>query len=244
MPKASDVMKRASVLLLDEDNVRWPLSELADCINDAVKAIILAKPSASARTAQLPLDQGTYQKIPDTLDSVTPLQLLGVNRNIIDTVKNIGGRAIRTAARAMLDSHEPNWHNPAYVPFAKEVRQVIFDENVPLEFNCYPGNDGHGVVEISPIPEGVGSMTQKTPPCKTCKYCFDPFHAPPRPGGARCHHASRREFDPVYGLIIRGATCRQAREDQQDLCGPSGKLHEIGALRRIWRFLFGGHPND
>ncbi|WP_342064934.1 DUF6682 family protein [Agrobacterium deltaense] len=36
MPKASEVMKRASVLLLDEDNVRWPLSELADCINDAV----------------------------------------------------------------------------------------------------------------------------------------------------------------------------------------------------------------
>jgi hypothetical protein len=39
MPKASEVMKRASVLLLDEDNIRWPLSELADCINDAVKAM-------------------------------------------------------------------------------------------------------------------------------------------------------------------------------------------------------------
>ncbi|ASV44788.1 hypothetical protein PP899_gp33 [Agrobacterium phage Atu_ph08] len=149
MPKASEVMTRASVLLLDEDNVRWPLSELADCINDAVKAIVLAKPSASAKTAQFFLEQGTYQKIPETLDNVTPLQLLGVNRNIIDTVKNLGGRAIRTAARAMLDSHEPNWHNPAYVPFAKEVRQVIFDENVPLEFSCYPGNDGHGVVEIA-----------------------------------------------------------------------------------------------
>lgn len=149
MPKASEVMKRASVLLLDEDNVRWPLSELADCINDAVKAIVLAKPSASAKTAQLPLEQGTYQKIPETLDSVTPLQLLGVNHNIIDTVKNLGGRAIRTAARAMLDSHEPNWRNPAYAPFSKEVRQVAFDENVPLEFECYPGNNGTGVVQIT-----------------------------------------------------------------------------------------------
>jgi len=149
MPKASDVMRRASVLLLDEDNVRWPLSELADCINDAVKAIILAKPSASAKTAQFPLEQGTYQKIPETLGNVTPLQLLGVNHNISDTVKNIGGRAIRTASRSMLDSHEPNWRNPSYAPFAKEVRQVAFDENVPLEFECYPGNNGSGVVQIA-----------------------------------------------------------------------------------------------
>ncbi|UXS01087.1 DUF6682 family protein [Agrobacterium tumefaciens] len=161
MPKASEVMKSASVLLLDEDNVRWPLSELADWINDAVKAIILAKPSASSRTAQYPLEQGTYQKIPETLDGVTPLQLLGVNHNIIDTVKNIGGRAIRTASRSMLDSHEPNWRNPAYAPFAKEVRQVTFDENVPLEFECYPGNTGNGVVQIaiSYLPARVAPVT-------------------------------------------------------------------------------------
>ncbi|MCI9865507.1 hypothetical protein RHIZ_06075 [Rhizobium skierniewicense] len=150
MPKANDILRRASVLLIDDEHARWPLSELADWLNEAVKAIVLAKPSASSRTLPLPLAKGTYQELPATLDGVTPLQLLGVNRNLVgDGSTRIGGRAIRTAARALLDAQEPNWHNPAYEPFRKEVRQVVFDENLPLEFYAYPGNDGNGVVEVA-----------------------------------------------------------------------------------------------
>ncbi|MGV1752786.1 phage adaptor protein [Agrobacterium sp. CG674] len=150
MPKANDILRRASVLLIDDEHARWPLTELADWLNEAVKAIVLAKPSASSRTYPLPLSEGTYQELPITLDGVNPLQLLGINRNLAgDGSTRIGGRAIRTAARALLDAQEPNWHDPAYAPFRKEVRQVIFDENLPLEFYTYPGNDGTGMVEIA-----------------------------------------------------------------------------------------------
>lgn len=82
-------------------------------------------------------------------------------------------------------------------------------------------------------------MTRNAPTCKICKFCFDPILTPPRAGGARCHHSSRLEFDPVYGLIIHGLTCRRAREVNEDVCGPSGKLHEMMFLSRMWRFLFG-----
>ena len=50
MPKASEIMKLAGVQLLDEDHIRWPLTELADWVNDGVKAIVLAKPSASSKS--------------------------------------------------------------------------------------------------------------------------------------------------------------------------------------------------
>ena len=38
--------------------------------------------------------------------------------------------------------------------YQKEVRQFIFDEENPLEWYCYPGNDGTGTVEavVSTLP--------------------------------------------------------------------------------------------
>ncbi|MCA1490085.1 hypothetical protein I6F11_04025 [Ensifer sp. NBAIM29] len=158
MPKASEIMKLAGVQLLDEDHIRWPLSELAEWINEGVKAIVLAKPSASSKSAAVQLVKGTRQTLPDTIDGKVPLQLIGVNRNLASTAEPRQGlRAIRTAARDLLDAQEPNWHNASYVPFRKEVRQVIYDENVPTEFYAYPGNDGTGIVEavVSLLPTPV-----------------------------------------------------------------------------------------
>jgi hypothetical protein len=164
MPKAKDILKNASVQLLDQKHVRWPLPELAAWLNEAVKAVILAKPSSSSMTAPLSLSAGTHHVLPGTVEGVTPLQLLGVNRNLVDAgPSRIGGRVIRTAARALLDAQEPNWHSPTGQPFRKEVRQVVFDENLPLEFYSYPGNDGTGTVEvaISYLPAAVTPLQNK-----------------------------------------------------------------------------------
>lgn len=166
MPKANDLMSKAATLLLDDEHVRWPLAELADWINEATKALVLAKPSAASRTSPLTLSKGTYQTLPDTIEGAVPLQLLGINRNLVSTAPTrIGGRVIRTAARALLDAQEPNWHDPAYEPFRKEVRQVIFDETLPLEFYTYPGNDGTGVVEVAFafLPAPVAPLTNTDP---------------------------------------------------------------------------------
>jgi hypothetical protein len=45
------------------------------------------------------------------------------------------------------------------VRFGREVRQFVFDEEVPLEFDVYPGNNGQGVVEITVavVPTLVGN---------------------------------------------------------------------------------------
>jgi hypothetical protein len=157
MIRASDIMNKAGIQLLDQDHIRWPLSELALWINEGVRSIVLAKPSASCVTVALPMTKGTRQGIPGSIDGKTTLQLVGINRNLRKAEPREGGRSIRTAARALLDAQEPNWHNPSYVPFRAEVRQVVFDENVPTEFYTYPGNDGTGLVEaaISALPPPV-----------------------------------------------------------------------------------------
>ncbi len=150
MLKASELMALAAIQLLDEDHIRWPLAELAGWINEGVKAIVLAKPSAASATAALTLTQGTRQALPATVEGKTPIQLLGVNRNLASAATpRLGLRVIRTAARDQIDAQEPNWHNRSYVPYRKEVRQVIFDEQVPTEFYVYPGNDGTGIVEAA-----------------------------------------------------------------------------------------------
>lgn len=163
MAQASELMKRASVLLLDEEHVRWPLSELADWINEGVKAIVLAKPNASSKSLPFALSEGTFQQLPATLDGITPLQLLAVSRNLQALNSRIGGRVVRTASRSLIDGQEPRWHDPDVVPFKKEVRQIIFDESLPLEFYTYPGNDGTGVVEmaVSYLPAPVKPVVGK-----------------------------------------------------------------------------------
>lgn len=142
---ATAIMSSAATLLLDEEHVRWPLAELAAWLDEGVRAIVVVKPSASSVTMTLTLDKGTKQKLPD---DASILQLLDIIRNV-EGINGAAGRAIRSASRAELDSNQPRWHDPAYVPFRKEVRQFVFDEGLPREFFVYPGNDGTGQIDAA-----------------------------------------------------------------------------------------------
>lgn len=150
---ASDIMIDASVLLLDDEFVRWPLAEIAGWIDRGVETIITIKPSAKSKTLNLTLVAGTKQTLPNDAGIV----------QLLDVVRNMGadgatpGRMIRQTARSELDSNEPNWHNAAKVPFKSEVRQFVFDEILPKTFWVYPGNDGTGKVEsvVSYLPATV-----------------------------------------------------------------------------------------
>jgi hypothetical protein len=171
MPTGKEIISRAGVLLSDEQHVRWTLPELCDWINEGLRAIVLAKPSAFSKTVVLALGSGTHQTVPTTGNPI-PLMLISVTRNIIYTppVSDIvpppppppppapgtivdvkdprkSGRTIRRADRSILDSLMPNWHIAQHVQFSKEVRNYCFDELVPLEYLVYPGNDGTGFVE-------------------------------------------------------------------------------------------------
>lgn len=146
MPTGREIMESAAILLADEDHIRWTLPELCRWINDAVRATILAKPSAKSESRAISLSEGTLQRVP-TAPTPTPLLLIDVVCNLTSAAPRVAGRMIRPIARAQLDGQAPNWHDTRYVRFAKEVRHVVFDENNPLEFYVYPGNTGDGIVE-------------------------------------------------------------------------------------------------
>lgn len=155
MSTGKDIMERAAIILQDDGFVRWLPSELCSWINEGIKAIILAKPSAKTETRVLTLAKGTLQAIATVSGSPTPLALISLTRNITATTPvRIGGRTVRAVSGALLDAQEPYWHDPNQVRFAKEVRQYVYDEQNPLEFYVYPGNDGTGQIEgvVSVLP--------------------------------------------------------------------------------------------
>lgn len=161
MTFASVVLKRASGLLFDEDFARWSLLELADWLDEGVKALVSVKPSVSSRQIELSLGRGTRQTLPA---DGRILQLLDILRNA-GGVNGSAGRAIRPTTRSELDSNEPRWHDAAYVPFRREVRQYVHDPALPDEFYVYPGNDGTGKVlaAVSVLPNSIaGRVTGDT----------------------------------------------------------------------------------
>lgn len=155
---AKDILVDAGELLFDKTYVRWTLPELVRWLNAGMRDICLAKPSANASSRVLTLAVGPLQSVPTATNLAEPLQLIDVVRNITDEgPPRVAGRSIKVVSRDILDSENPHWHNPKYKRFRKDVRNVTFDEQNPLEFYVYPGNDGTGKVEavVAQIPAPI-----------------------------------------------------------------------------------------
>jgi len=156
MPTGREIMKQASVILNDDEYVRWPMSELKDWINEGVRAIVLAKPSASSKSIALKLAVGTLQYISADSAPAVPLSLVKIVRNLkSDVLPRVGSRTITATLGTLLDAQDPFWHDPLRTRYKKEALHYVYDENNPLEFYVYPGNDGTGVLEaiISFLPD-------------------------------------------------------------------------------------------
>ncbi len=150
----AELLTRAATVLNDDDHVRWPLPELVNWLNDGVRAVVLAKPSASPQAVVLTLVEGTRQTLTDS----THLLILRVLCNVTSAGPPIvRGRAIRLTTRDILDTSEPDWHNPSKVRPRAEVRQAVYDEADPRAFYVYPANDGTGKIEaiVSALPAQV-----------------------------------------------------------------------------------------
>lgn len=170
MTTAADIMRLAGVLLHDQEHERWTPSELRDWINDGLKQIALVKPSAKSGTRVLSLVEGTLQTVAAAAGAPVPLALLDIVCNVTSEGPTVRGRAIKVTSRKVLDSADPDWHIDARTRFKKEVRQFCYDEQAPLEFYVYPGNDGTGkvealcaemptLIEVSATPDDATSYT-------------------------------------------------------------------------------------
>ncbi|GLQ09249.1 hypothetical protein GCM10007913_11810 [Devosia yakushimensis] len=158
MRTGAEIMRDAGILLNDEKHTRWSLPELCGWINEASRAIVLGKPSAKTHTRTLQLEAGTKQNVAAVSGLPTPIALVEVVRNVAGPAEPlVGGRTVRATSRTILDAQDPYWHVADRVPFRKEVRHIVYEEQLPLEFYVYPGNDGTGFVEaiVSHVPAAL-----------------------------------------------------------------------------------------
>jgi len=106
---ASDVLTRVRLLLQDPDGVRWLDAEQFQWLTDGQRAIVVVRPDASAKNAEIELVAGSKQTLPDD-----GLRLLDVVRNVpvtaVNSTTQTGGRAVRLVDREVLDSQDPSWH--------------------------------------------------------------------------------------------------------------------------------------
>ena len=159
--KASEIMTRASRILLDEDYTRWTMTELADWLTDALREVALYVPTATSRNIVINLVEGTFQRLPADCQ-----QVLRVVRNVdLEGDNRVGKGVVTIVDRRALDAENPNWHDGQYVRFKPYARHFVFDETDPLTFYVWPGNDGTGHVEavVSVIPSAVKADDGKDP---------------------------------------------------------------------------------
>lgn len=137
--QAQDILNKASVLLQDTTNVRWPQAELLGWLNDALREIAIARPDQSSKYGNVSLVAGTRQTLP-----ADAIELMRVVRNT-----GVGGTtpglAIRKVPQELLDSQIPNWH--ATAP-AATIKHFTYDARDPHHFYVYPPADGTTEVEV------------------------------------------------------------------------------------------------
>ena len=151
---AKNVLENASIVLQDEDNVRWTLPELRRWFNDALREISAIKPTAFSASIIISLVVGTRQTIPAAYPT-----LLKITRNLKTTAESprVGARAIRTVDMRIMDVSFIDWHDTSINAVSKYVSNVTFDPKEVGVFWVYPPNDGTGIVEatVSSIPTGI-----------------------------------------------------------------------------------------
>jgi hypothetical protein len=136
---AAEVITRATDLIQDQTNVRWPVEELLRYLNDGRREICIVRPDIYSVTSVVTLAAGTKQAVPAD------------GRRLLDVVRNVEsdgttpGRAIRIVEREILDAQRPNWHTEA----TGAVRHFMFDERTPREFYVYPPAAASAKVQLT-----------------------------------------------------------------------------------------------
>lgn len=119
-----NVLGRVNTQLRDPGYIRWPKSEVLDYFNDAVRAVVLNRPDASANIIDVSCMAGVSQALPETV------------YQLIDIVGQGSGRAVPSIDRTMLDNADPYWRATTGSP---SVEGYIYSPLLPQVFSVYPG---------------------------------------------------------------------------------------------------------
>lgn len=115
--KVVEVLDRASILLQDATNTRFPKFELLKFFNDAQREIVLHRPDANMVNENQNLVTGSKQSLPAN------------GLRLIDIVRNQNGRSITQVDRKILDESLPNWHEAT--AGVNKIENYIYDGSDP-----------------------------------------------------------------------------------------------------------------
>lgn len=135
--RVGDIFKRVSIVLNDEEFVRWTKDELFLWLNDGACEIVLRRPAARAVTGTVTLIAGTFQRLPEGA-----LELLDIIRNV---KAGAPGRPVRRIDRQLLDDQMPAWQE---MKQADTIKHFMFDEATPTTFYVYPPAKAGVTVDI------------------------------------------------------------------------------------------------
>ena len=128
---AANILQRASDIIQDQTNVRWPEAELLRYLNDGRREIAIIRPDLYAKTDVVTLAAGTKQSLPSDGS-----RFLDAVRNMSGTSPNFtAGRAVRIVEREILDAQRPDWHADTQTA---TIQHFMFDERNPRIFYVYP----------------------------------------------------------------------------------------------------------
>ncbi|EGR6730047.1 hypothetical protein I7877_001119 [Salmonella enterica] len=149
MITVAEIIGRVNTQLQDTLMVRWPLAELCDYFNDAVRAVILARPDAGASAETLECVPGSRQTLP-----------AGALR-LIDVIRLTEGNALLPVPRDVLDHDYPAWHNMTGIP-----ERYVYSEATPRIFYLFPAPAERVSIDavVCRIP---GTITINSPEDKT-----------------------------------------------------------------------------
>ena len=122
--KVTDILDRASIILQDNTNVRFPNAELLKFFNDAQKEVVLHRPDANMVNTTHALADGSKQTLPS------------VALRLVEVVRNVGGRAVTQVDRRILDETLPNWHEST--AGTNKIEHYIYDAADPKNYYVYP----------------------------------------------------------------------------------------------------------
>lgn len=140
----SSLIDRVSEVLQDVGRTTWTEPQLLEWANDAVRALVLARPDVSAIKETIALVSGTRQR----LNGGNDLRFIQANCNM-GSSGFIAGRSITQGDIRAMDAYNPSWRTD---PPGQEVRHYFFDEALPREFEVYPPvslSYGNVYIEVS-----------------------------------------------------------------------------------------------